>query len=127
MDQPCSRPATLPALGRDVTQVPPVYARPFRQSHKNDFRDAHAMAEAVQRPDALCTGKDETGQECRMQASNSQPLNFCTLLVGVCALVLAAAARRIIAIRAARPFFRCTTILKAARLSPASLKTPSQK
>src|SRR6202051_3747927 len=40
----------LTALGHDVKQVPPTYAKPFRQGHKNDFRDAHAVAEAVQRP-----------------------------------------------------------------------------
>jgi len=40
----------LIALGHDVRQVPPAYARPFRQTHKNDFRDAYAIAEAVQRP-----------------------------------------------------------------------------
>jgi transposase len=40
----------LAALGHDVKQVPPAYANPFRQRHKNDFRDAHAVAEAVQRP-----------------------------------------------------------------------------
>src|ERR1700694_1493126 len=40
----------LSALGHDVKQVPPTYAKPFRQGHKNDFRDAHAVAEAVQRP-----------------------------------------------------------------------------
>jgi transposase len=40
----------LIALGHDVKQVPPIYARPFRQTHKNDFRDAYAIAEAVQRP-----------------------------------------------------------------------------
>ena len=39
----------LSALGHDVKQVPPAYAKPFRQGHKNDFRDAHAIAEAVQR------------------------------------------------------------------------------
>jgi transposase len=38
----------LSALGHDVKQVPPAYAKPFRQGHKNDFRDAHAIAEAVQ-------------------------------------------------------------------------------
>jgi transposase len=40
----------LLALGHEVKQVPPAYARPFRQGHKNDFRDAQAVAEAVQRP-----------------------------------------------------------------------------
>ena len=41
-------------LIHDVKQVPPVYAKPFRQGHKNDFRDAHAIAEAVQRPSTRC-------------------------------------------------------------------------
>ena len=44
----------LIALGHDVKQVPPVYAKPFRQGHKNDFRDAQADAEAVQRPSTRC-------------------------------------------------------------------------
>jgi len=34
--------------------VPPAYSKPFRQGHKNDFRDAHAVAEAVQRPSTRC-------------------------------------------------------------------------
>ena len=33
----------LSALGHDVKQVPPAYAKPFRQGHKNDFRDAPAI------------------------------------------------------------------------------------
>jgi transposase len=37
----------LLALGHDVRQVPPTYAKPFRQGHKNDFRDAYAIAEPV--------------------------------------------------------------------------------
>ena len=44
----------LVALGHEVKQVPAAYAKPFRQGHKNDFRDAHAVAEAVQRPSTRC-------------------------------------------------------------------------
>ena len=44
----------LLALGHDVRQVPPTYAMPFRQGHKNDFRDAYAIAEAVLRPSTRC-------------------------------------------------------------------------
>jgi transposase len=44
----------LVALGHAVKQVLPAFAKPFRQVHKNDFRDAHAIAEAVQRPSTRC-------------------------------------------------------------------------
>lgn len=44
----------LVALGHEVKQVPPAYSRPFRQGHKNDFRDAQAVAEAVERPSTRC-------------------------------------------------------------------------
>jgi transposase len=44
----------LVALGHVVKQVPPSFAKPFRQGHKNDFRDAYAVAEAVQRPSTRC-------------------------------------------------------------------------
>jgi transposase len=44
----------LVALGHEVKQVPPAFAKPFRQGHKNDFRDAQAVAEAVQRPSTRC-------------------------------------------------------------------------
>src|SRR5262245_63832470 len=33
----------LVALGHEVKQVPAAYAKPVRQGHKNDFRDAHAQ------------------------------------------------------------------------------------
>jgi len=44
----------LVALGHEVKQVPPAYSKPFRQGHKNDFRDAHAVAEAVERSSTRC-------------------------------------------------------------------------
>jgi transposase len=44
----------LVALGHVVKQVPPAFAKLFRPGHKNDFRDAHAVAEAVQRSSTRC-------------------------------------------------------------------------
>ena len=52
----------LLVLGHEVKQVPPAYARPFRQGHKNDFRDAHAVAEAVQRTSTRCVPIKTDGQ-----------------------------------------------------------------
>ena len=57
----------LTALGHDVKQVPPAYAKPFRQGHKNDFRDAHAVAEAVQRPTTLFVPA-KTNEQLDLQA-----------------------------------------------------------
>jgi transposase len=37
-------------LGHDVRLVPAQYVKPFLKGHKNDYRDAEAIAEAVQRP-----------------------------------------------------------------------------
>ena len=52
----------LVALGHQVKQVPPAYSKPFRQGHKNDFRDAQAVAEAVQRPSTRCVPIKTDGQ-----------------------------------------------------------------
>jgi transposase len=52
----------LAALGHKVKQVPPAYSKPFRQVHKNDFRDAHAVAEAVERPSTRCVPIKTDGQ-----------------------------------------------------------------
>ena len=40
----------LRALGHDARLMPPKYVRPYSKGQKNDFRDAEAIAEAVQRP-----------------------------------------------------------------------------
>jgi transposase len=38
------------ALGHDARLMPAQYVKPFLKGHKNDYRDAEACAEAVQRP-----------------------------------------------------------------------------
>jgi len=40
----------LKALGHDARMMPAKYVRPYSKGQKNDFRDAEAIAEAVQRP-----------------------------------------------------------------------------
>ena len=40
----------LESLGHDVRLIPAQYVKPFLKGHKNDYRDAEAIAEAVQRP-----------------------------------------------------------------------------
>jgi transposase len=40
----------LAALGHEVRLIPAKYVKPFLKGHKNDYRDAEAIAEAVQRP-----------------------------------------------------------------------------
>jgi transposase len=44
-----SRKLQLP--GHDARLMPAKYLRPYSKGQKNDFRDAEAIAEAVQRPD----------------------------------------------------------------------------
>jgi len=40
----------LQAFGHDARLMPAKYVRPYSKGQKNDFRDAEAIAEAVQRP-----------------------------------------------------------------------------
>jgi hypothetical protein len=40
----------LQTLGHDARLMPAKYVRPYSKGQKNDFRDAEAIAEAVQRP-----------------------------------------------------------------------------
>jgi transposase len=40
----------LQSLGHDARLMPAKYVRPYSKGQKNDFRDAEAIAEAVQRP-----------------------------------------------------------------------------
>ena len=40
----------LAAVGHNVRLIPAQYVKPFLKGHKNDYRDAEAIAEAVQRP-----------------------------------------------------------------------------
>ena len=49
----------LSKFGHDVRLIPAQFVKPFVKSHKNDYVDAEAIAEAVQTAyDALCANQD---------------------------------------------------------------------
>ena len=51
----------LEALSHDVRLIPAQYVKPFLKGHKNDYRDAEAIAEAVQRPTMQFVAHQEVG------------------------------------------------------------------
>jgi transposase len=52
----------LSALGHDVRMMPARYVKPYLKGQKNDFRDAEAIAEAVQRPTMGFISRKSEGQ-----------------------------------------------------------------
>ena len=57
----------LLALGHDVKLIPAQFVIPFRKSHKNDFRDAEAIAEAVLSgpPCGSCRPRRSSNSTCK--------------------------------------------------------------
>src|SRR5262245_22996789 len=58
----------LQALGHDARLMPAKYVRPYCKGDKNDYRDAEAIAEAVQRPTMALS---QNGRHGRAGAQNS--------------------------------------------------------
>jgi transposase len=56
----------LGLLGHDARLMPAKYVRPYSKGQKNDFRDAEAIAEAVQRPTKFVATK--TAEQLDLQA-----------------------------------------------------------
>ena len=54
-------------LGHDVRLIPAQYVKPFLKGHKNDYRDAEAIMEAVQRPTMSFVAIKST-EQCDLQA-----------------------------------------------------------
>ena len=56
----------LNSLGHDARLMPAKYVRPYSKGQKNDFRDAEAIAEAVQRPTMkFVATRRRTNSTCR--------------------------------------------------------------
>ncbi len=54
-------------IGHDVRLIPAQYVKPFFTGHKNDYRDAEAMIEAVQRP-SMSFVAVKAAVQCDLQA-----------------------------------------------------------
>jgi hypothetical protein len=57
----------LGTLGHDAPLMPAKYVRPYSKGQKNDFRDAEAIAEAVQRP-TMKFMATKTAEQLNLQA-----------------------------------------------------------
>jgi transposase len=60
----------LQALGHDARLMPAKYIRPYSKGQKNDFRDAEAIAEAVQRPTMRFVAT-KTGDQLDLQGAKA--------------------------------------------------------
>lgn len=54
-------------IGHDVQLIPARYVKPFLKGHKNDYRDAEAIIEAVQRP-MMSFVAVKTAEQCDLRA-----------------------------------------------------------
>jgi transposase len=62
----------LTSLGHDARLMPAKYVRPYSRGQKNDFRDAEAIAEAVQRPTMKFVAT-KTAEQLDLQALHRVP------------------------------------------------------
>jgi len=67
----------LNSLGHDARLMPAKYVRPYSKGQKNDFRDAEAIAEAVQRPTMKFVATKTADQQRHRYREIS--LSFCGL------------------------------------------------
>jgi transposase len=57
----------LSRLGHDARLMPAKYVRPYSKGQKNDFRDAEAIAEAVQRPTMRFVATKKTSEQLDLE------------------------------------------------------------
>src|SRR5262249_34590869 len=65
----------LAALGHDVRLIPAQYVKPFLKGHKNDYRDAEAIAEAVQRSQPCTSWRSRRRKRSRLVGQRTGIIN----------------------------------------------------
>src|SRR3981189_3445784 len=95
----------LKALGHDARLMPAKYVRPYSKGQKNDFRDAEAIAEAVQRPTMKFVAT-KTADQLDLQALHRVRERLVSQRSGIINQIRAFLLERGIAARQGRRFFR---------------------
>ena len=94
----------LKALGHDARLMPAKYVRPYSKGQKNDFRDAEAIAEAVQRPTMKFVAT-KTAEQLDLQALHRVRERLVSQRTGVVNQIRAFLLERGVAVRQGLRFF----------------------
>jgi transposase len=95
----------LKALGHDVRLMPAKYVRPYAKGQKNDFNDAEAIAEAVQRP-TMKFMAIKTAEQLDLQALHRVRERLVSQRTGVINQIRSFMLERGIAVRQGQRFLR---------------------
>ena len=95
----------LTALGHDARLMPGKYVRPYSKGQKNDYRDAEAIAEAVQRPTMKFVAT-KTAEQLDLQAMHRVRERLVGQRTGVINQIRAFLLERGIAVRQGLRFLR---------------------
>jgi len=107
----------LQALGHDARLMPAKYVRPYSKGQKNDFRDAEAIAEAVQRPTMKFVAT-KTADQLDLQALHRVRERLVSQRTGIINQIRAFLLERGIAVRQGQRFLHasCRTFWRCLRM-----------
>src|SRR5271169_6362694 len=95
----------LKVLGHDARLMPAKYVRPYSKGQKNDFRDAEAIAEAVQRPTMKFVAT-KTADQLDLQAMHRVRERLVSQRTGIINQIRAFLLERGVAVRQGQRFLR---------------------
>src|SRR5262245_17638428 len=95
----------LRMLGHDARLMPAKYVRPYSKGQKNDFRDAEAIAEAVQRPTMKFVAT-KTAEQLDLQALHRVRARLVSQRTGIINQIRAFLLERGVAVRQGLCFLR---------------------
>src|SRR4029077_13064078 len=95
----------LHSQGHDARLMPAKYVRPYSKGQKNDFRDAEAIAEAVQRP-TMSFVATKTADQLDLQALHRVRERPVSQRTGIINQIRAFLLERGVAVRQGRHFLR---------------------